>query len=58
MHYCVALIALNFHVHVEFRSNVLFKIYLVSPASFLSGENLAPICDVLESWYSKEIHEI
>ena len=56
MHYCVAWIALNFkfHVHVECS----FPIYLVSPASFLSEENLAPISDVLESWYSKEIHEI
>ncbi len=35
-----------------------FPIYLVSPASFLSGKNLALICDVLESWYSKEIQEI
>jgi hypothetical protein len=28
MHYCVALIALNFHFHVEFRSNVLFPFIL------------------------------
>ena len=33
---------------VEFWSNVQFPTYLVNPASYLSGENLAPICAMLE----------
>ena len=31
--------------------------YLVNPASFFSWGKLAPICDIIEYLYSKEIHE-
>ncbi len=51
MHDCVALIGVNFHIHVVLMVNVLFPyiIYLVDLLSFLNGKKPAPIFNVLES---------